>query len=296
MEQKAWLALLLLRQKEKVKAMAEASSLATDTLGAKKVQEEERKSPYGLPLPSELVRVLEEDDVGDRELLIVGDIHGCYDELKEMMDSNNITKENTCVIFVGDLINKGPKSGCVIDYVMENGWYSVRGNHDEISMLEYNLSKSGEPQEKFQWVKNLQQEQVDWLSQLPYAVHIPSRQIIVVHAGLLPGVTLDLQIPNVFLHIRCVKSVEDRWEWTKQFLEDQELWGSVWSGPEHVYYGHDAKRQFIEFPHATGLDSGCVYGLKLTAIYPATRKLLQVKAHKNYKIKQTYNQLQTDEG
>ena len=272
--------------------MTDQQGLSPDSAAGESLAPE--KSPYGLPLPARLIRVLKEDEIGDRELLIVGDVHGCYDEAKELMDTNGITRENTCVIFVGDLINKGPRSGKVIDYVRENGWYSVRGNHDEVSMLEYNLSKTREPQEKYKWVTDLQQEQVDWLFELPYAIHIPTRQIIVAHAGILPEVPLDEQVPDAFLHIRCVKRVGNKLEWTRKFLEDQELWGSVWSGPEHVYYGHDARRQFIEFPFATGLDSGCVYGLKLTAIYPSSRKVLRVKAHQNYKHKNTYDQLQTE--
>ncbi len=253
----------------------------------------EEKSPYGLSLPSRIIQVLTEEDIGDRELLIVGDVHGCCNEVKEMMDTNNITKENTCVIFVGDLINKGPNSIGVIDYVMENDWYSVRGNHDEISMSEYFLKTKA--RESYGWVTELQQGQVDWLSELPYAIHIPTRQIIVAHAGLLPGLPLEKQEPDVFLHIRCVKPEGNGWVWTKKYMEEYDLWGSVWSGPEHVFYGHDARRLFIEFPHATGLDSGCVYGLKLTAIYPSNRKILTVKAHQNYKNKEFYNQLQTDE-
>lgn len=272
-----------------------ASEEGNSSAGPGEAEESKERSPYGLPLPSQLIRVVTEDEIGDRELLIVGDVHGCYDEVREMMDTYNITKENTCVIFVGDLINKGPNSIGVIDYVMENDWYSVRGNHDEVSMSEYALSKTNKSRDKYEWVTKLQQEQLDWLSELPYAIHIPTRQIIVVHAGLVPGVPLDKQEPDAFLHIRCVRREGDGWVWTKKFIEEYDLWGSVWSGPEHVFYGHDARRLFIQFPYATGLDSACVYGLQLTAIYPSTRKILTVKAHENYRFKEYYNQLQTDE-
>ena len=257
-----------------------------------KVSSNPEESPYGLPLPSQNIRLLSEEDIGGRDLLIVGDVHGCCDELQELLASNGINKENTCVVFVGDLVNKGPKSAQVVDFVMSNTWFSVRGNHDEISLSE--LKKSQEEQQelppKYKWTTDLTEESRKWLADLPYSIRIPSRSIVVVHAGLLPGVPLEEQTLDSFLHMRCVKQTESGWTWTRKYVEDDnhKLWGEMWSGPEHVFFGHDARRFFQQHKYATGLDTACVYGCELTAIYPLGKQVIKLKAHKNYTDKTKY--------
>ena len=249
------------------------------------------KSPYGLSLPTRNIQVLTEEAINGRKLLIMGDVHGCYDELAELLANEGINKENTCVVFVGDLVNKGPKSAEVVEFVMSNGWYSVRGNHDEVCLRERMLaSSSGEsPIEKYKWVINMKEESAEWLQDLPYAIKIPSRNIVVVHAGLLPDTPLEEQTTDIYLHIRCVKraEAESGWVWTKDFNDTEyKLWGSKWTGPEHVYFGHDARRFLQQYEHATGLDTACVYGEHLTGVYPdahgARGEFIRLKNHMNY--------------
>ena len=60
-------------------------------------------------------------------------------------------------------------------------------------------------------------------------------------------------------------------------------WGSLWPGPEHVYFGHAARYGLQKHPFATGLDTGCVKGRKLTGMFiTGDKELFSVPAVRNW--------------
>jgi predicted phosphodiesterase len=68
------------------------------------------------------------------KILIVGDVHGCLDELKDLLIKSAYNPDDTTLILVGDLVNKGPYSAETVSYVRQLGAYCVRGNHDESAL------------------------------------------------------------------------------------------------------------------------------------------------------------------
>lgn len=161
----------------------------------------------------------------------------------------------------------------------------VRGNHDEVVLREH-LTWKQHPdyhlKHKNKWMKHLTNEEIDHLISLPYTISIPSLNSIIVHAGLIPGVKLEAQSLHDLINMRNL--IEDSsqkcgYRATREHHPGT-AWAKMWPGPQHVYSGHDAKRKLQQCRHATGLDTGCVYGRHLTGLFikwPRKGEFVQVK-------------------
>lgn len=252
---------------------------------------------YNIPLPQVLHRQLDSSFLEQfREILVIGDIHGCYDELKILLDRANATGDDVLKLFVGDLVNKGPKNHEVLNLLRESkSMLSVRGNHDEVVLREYLNSRKSDYQlsEKNLWIKDLSDENVKYLMELPYTIKLPSLNSIIVHAGIVPGVPLEIHDLANFVRMRNLVMTDYFWEEGIVASEDTskgESWAQLWGGPEHVYFGHDAKRMLQKHFRATGLDTGCVYGNWLTAVFingPRKGQFVEVKALDKYSKKKS---------
>ena len=97
-----------------------------------------------------------------------------------------------------------------------------------------------------------------------------------MHAGLLPGIPLEDQDPDGLFNMR---SITPSGKWSKK-IEAGVPWASKWTGPERVVFGHDAVRGLQQYPRALGLDTGCVYGKRLTGLLLPADALISVPAHK----------------
>lgn len=254
------------------------------------------KCKYDVPLPPECHLVLTEEKVSNRPIFVIGDVHGCYDELRHLLFKARNIHSNALFLFVGDLVNKGPKSAETLGMIRSlnaNGdGYSVRGNHDEVVLRESLRRKANseyEPQAKYKWTEAISEEDLSFLESLPYTISIPSHKALVVHAGLVPGIPLCFQNLADLVSMRNLVQ-EDYFEGrglvAMSGLEEGCAWGQFWPGPMHVYFGHDARRGLQEHGFATGLDTGCVYGGELTGVFlcpQENNKFLSVKSFHKYK-------------
>ena len=214
--------------------------------------------------------------------VIVGDVHGCLDELERLLAAVALAPGDRLVM-VGDLVAKGPESAGVVKLLRERGAESVLGNHDAHLLRHHRAHLAGEavsdPGDAIKRVaRKLADEDWAWLGALPYTIPIAAHGGIVVHAGLAPGVPLSKQRPDDMLTMRSIRDDGS----TSKRIEDGAPWASVWPGPLHVYFGHDAVRGLQRHPFATGLDTACVYGGRLTACVLPGGELTSVKAKREY--------------
>lgn len=207
--------------------------------------------------------------------LVVGDVHGCFDELMELVDATQ--NEEREIILVGDLVAKGPASVDVVRWAREHRVRAVRGNHDEHCLVYRRTGKLPKKETHREVCRTLREEDWEYLEALPLYLALESLGTIVVHAGLAPAIELAEQSPDDLMNMRSIRA-----DGRVSRKLDGEPWAAQYPGPELVIFGHDAVRGLQEHPHAIGLDTGCVYGGRLTAIRLPERTFVSVAAKRVY--------------
>jgi hypothetical protein len=213
---------------------------------------------------------------------IVGDVHGCREELEDLLEQAR-WDEHDQLVTVGDLVAKGPDSLGVVRLMRKLGARAVCGNHDQHCLLWWNAVREGQQPPE---LKPAHRRVVDalgaadwqWLADLPYYLELPEHDALVVHAGLLPGVPLHEQRPHDLMNMRSVLPDGT----ASRTYEEGTPWPTLWRGPRLVVFGHDAVRSLQQHPHAIGLDTGCVYGGWLTGLWLPDRDLVSVPARATY--------------
>ncbi|AMA64972.1 Bis(5'-nucleosyl)-tetraphosphatase, symmetrical [Candidatus Arsenophonus lipoptenae] len=136
---------------------------------------------------------------------LIGDIHGCYRELRELLNKVNFKPQNDILWLTGDLVTRGPDSLKVLRYIKNLG-SSVRmvlGNHDLNLISVYANISHHKPKEKLKKLikANDFAELVFWLRNQPLLQVDNNKKIIMSHAGITPQW-------NLLIAEMCAKEVE----------------------------------------------------------------------------------------
>ena len=229
----------------------------------------------------------------NKRTIIIGDVHGMDVELHQLFEKL-IPRQDDQIVFVGDLLDKGPNSSGVVKMVRElsskHDVVLVEGNHeDKHRRFRKHLAKGSDTAHKMKDADELA-EITDGLSAddkafLDSAVpfhRIPEHNILVVHAGI-PGDMTEFP-ENVeeaqalggkrkkkfqlVMRTRFVNGETGKMLQLGAETESDPFWAEVFDGRfGHVVFGHQPFMDGVrEFPHATGIDTGAVFGGGLTAM------------------------------
>lgn len=222
-----------------------------------------------------------------KRTIVIGDVHGCIAELDELLKTVQYKQREDRLVFVGDLVDRGPDSVAVVRRVRELGAECIMGNHEEKHLRwrkwERKVEKgeaSANPMRQFPKLKleiqaGLSADDFRWLKKLPLTLclgtHGDNREYVVVHGGLEPYRAFDKQSRQV-IRIRYCNEETGKFkgsDYPGHQPDGTKYWSELWKGPESVLYGHAVWGEIRHDKHGGyacfGIDTGCCFGGKLTA-------------------------------
>jgi serine/threonine protein phosphatase 1 len=203
---------------------------------------------------------------------VIGDIHGCYDELMELTKKIGLRDQDT-LIALGDIVDRGNKSKEVYEYfVRRPNCKVIIGNHERKhvnGVLSYAQEivkvQFGEDYDSF----------LSWLNTLGYFHE--HNEAIIIHAA--------------FEHDKALKDQKDEvlsgstsgQRYLEKKYEPETNWNDYYKGEKPIIYGHHVVGDFPIVKNNTyGIDTGACHGGFLTAIELPGFKIHQVKSHTDY--------------
>jgi bis(5'-nucleosyl)-tetraphosphatase (symmetrical) len=206
------------------------------------------------------------------KLIIYGDIHGCYDEFTSLRKKINPQKDDIEVC-VGDIITRGKDSIRTLRYIQEHNIKSVLGNHEDkiIRYLQYqntankNLIILDEDEQNI--VNHLDSKDIDFLMGLP--LFMKFEDITILHGGLKNSYNLDNLTKNEKSKILRMRYLDNNQSFIAFGKEENDsiFWADLYDGNQgFVVYGHQWDKEVKINQFAIGIDTGCTYGNKLSAV------------------------------
>ena len=234
---------------------------------------------------------------------IIGDIHGCFDELIELLQKlgykistqpdGNITvepPEGRKAVFVGDYVDRGPKVAEVLRFIMrmhETGAaLCVPGNHDVKLVRALRGRNVKRTHGLAESLAQLEAESTEFKTQIAEFLDglvshyvLDDAKLVVAHAGM----KAELQ-GRASGRVREFAMYGETTGETDEFGFPIRLnWAEEYRGaPATVVYGHTPVTEPQWVNRTINIDTGCVFGGELTALRYPERELVSVAAHRTY--------------
>ena len=213
------------------------------------------------------------------KILVIGDIHGCYAEMTELIEKAGLTGEDK-IVALGDIVDRGPDSLSVIDFFSSHpNRYCVLGNHEakhvKIASRDTRpspaqiITKGKISAEKYSQI-------ISFFSTLPAYIELP--ESLLIHAYLEPGIDLENQRKHILTGTLSADI----------FIKKTypKPWYEYYNGEKPVIAGHHdysgKGEPTVIHDKVYLIDTGCCYGRNLTGLVLPDFKLFSVKGRKNY--------------
>lgn len=205
--------------------------------------------------------------------IFVGDLQGCREPLERLLAAVGFAAGTDRLLPAGDLVHKGPDSPGTLDLLIELGAEPVLGNHDLRWLADGRLTRRHEA----------------WLRPQPLVRCFPD--VVMVHGGLHPawddrrldalaalGAGLDPADRDYVVNVRYCDAAGRRPEsdWPPPGPPFRP-WDDFYGGRRRVVFGHWARRGLVRRRRCIGLDTGCVYGGRLSAWIAEEDRIVQVE-------------------
>lgn len=222
------------------------------------------------------------------QTLVVGDIHGCFDEFQALLDKAGLTEDDS-IVSIGDCVDRGPDTPAVLRFFQEKRSVKlIMGNHERKHVRadrhEVKLARS-------QKISRIQfgetyPDALAFMSGLPLFLDLPDA--LVLHGYFEPGLPLSQQRTTVL----CGTMGGDK------YLRAQydRPWYELYDGEKPLLVGHhnysNTDQPFIYQDRVFGLDTDCVTGKALTGLLLPSFKFLSISSRANYwaQVRQTYSE------
>ena len=232
---------------------------------------------------------------------ILGDVHGCYEELSTLLGQLGYKIENGSdgpkatppdgrkAVFVGDLVDRGPKIPDVLRLVMrmvdEGTALCVPGNHDMKLMkklkgrdvqMTHGLADSVQQLDKES--PEFKQAVIKFLDDLVSHYVFDDGKLVVAHAGMKEEMQGrgSGKVRDFALYGETTGETDD------YGLPVRYNWAAEYRGTAMVVYGHTPIAEPEWLNRTINIDTGCVFGGKLTALRYPERELVSVPALRTY--------------
>ncbi len=235
---------------------------------------------------------------------IIGDVHGCFDELHELlqrlgyqitlsedsMPSYQITHpEGRRVVFLGDLVDRGPKVPevlhLVMDMVASSVAFCVPGNHDTKLLRKLNGRNVRLTHGLAETMAQLALQPPAFVERIKTFLEslishyvLDDGKLVVAHAGMKE--TMQGRASRAVREFALYGETTGE---TDEFgLPIRYNWAAEYRGQAMVVYGHTPVPKLEWLNHTINIDTGCVFGGQLTALRYPEKELISVPAAATY--------------